>query len=59
MLRKKRLYGEKEITWVHGEWEAKLIGEEILCWDLAHIHTHSYTPTVLQIPSILIEVASM
>jgi len=39
-------------TWVHGEWEAKLIGEEILGWNLAHIHTHSYTPTVLQIPSI-------
>jgi len=40
------------ITWIHGEGESKLVGEEVLRRNLAHVDAHPDAPAVLQVPAL-------
>jgi hypothetical protein len=39
-------------TRVHGEWQAKLVGEEVLRGDLAHVDAHADAAAVLEVPAL-------
>lgn len=38
------------LTWIHGERESELVGEEVLRRNFAHVDAHSDAAAVLQVP---------